>query len=78
MDEDWRNAFGIMTCTKICDGDGAGICDDTSLTCSSFVCVEVLRPSQPCGVMWGTVSLRAEHVSFFFLFFCYFGSFSRI
>ena len=24
MDEDWRNAFGILMCTKICDGTGAG------------------------------------------------------
>ena len=25
MDEDWRNAFGILMCREICDGTGAGI-----------------------------------------------------
>ena len=29
MDKDWRNAFGILMCTEICDGAGAGICDGT-------------------------------------------------
>ena len=24
MDEDWRNAFGILICTEICNGAGAG------------------------------------------------------
>ena len=27
MDEDWRNAFGILMCMEIYDGTGAGICD---------------------------------------------------
>ena len=27
MDEDWRNAFGILMCAEICDGPGPGICD---------------------------------------------------
>ena len=35
MDEDWRNAFGILMCTEICDGAGAGICDSAPSTCSS-------------------------------------------
>ena len=35
MAEDWRNAFGILTCTGICDGAGVGICDDTPSPCSS-------------------------------------------
>ena len=35
MDEDWRNAFGILMCTEICDGAGAGICDGAPSTCSS-------------------------------------------
>ena len=37
MDEDWRNAFGILMCTEICDGAGAGICDGSPSTCSSLV-----------------------------------------
>ena len=42
MDEDWRNAFGILMCAEIYDGNGdgagagAGICDGTPSTCSSF------------------------------------------
>ena len=35
MDEDWRNAFGILMWMEICDGAGAGICDCMPLTCSS-------------------------------------------
>ena len=27
MNEDWRNAFGILMCREICDGAGAGVCD---------------------------------------------------
>ena len=43
MDEDWRNAFGILMCTGLCDGTGAGICDGTPSTCSSStVCVRCL------------------------------------
>ena len=42
MDEDWRNAFGILMCTEICDGTGAGICDGSPLTCSSFFIVAQL------------------------------------
>ena len=37
MDEDWRNIFGILMCTEICDGAGAGICDGTPLTCFSLL-----------------------------------------
>ena len=37
MDEDWRNAFGILICTEICDGAGAGICDGAASTCSSYL-----------------------------------------
>ena len=33
MDED---AFGILMCTEICNGAGAGICDGMPLTSSSF------------------------------------------
>ena len=36
MDEDWRNAFGILICTEICDGAGTGICDGALSTYSSF------------------------------------------
>ena len=36
MDENWRNAFGILMCTEICDGTGAGICDGVTSTCSSY------------------------------------------
>ena len=35
MDVDWRNAFGILMCTEICDGAGAGIWDGSPSTCSS-------------------------------------------
>ena len=35
MDEDWRNAFGILMCKEICDGAGAGIWDGSPSTCSS-------------------------------------------
>ena len=41
MDEDWRNAFGILTCAEICDGAGAGICDGAPSTCSSLILVLV-------------------------------------
>ena len=36
MDEDWRNASGILMCTEICDGAGAGICDGSPSTCSTL------------------------------------------
>ena len=35
MNEDCRNAFGILMCRDICDGAGAGICDGVPSTCSS-------------------------------------------
>ena len=35
MDEDWKNAFGILMCAGICDGAGARICDDAPSTCSN-------------------------------------------
>ena len=35
MDEDWRNAFGNLMCTGICDGAGAGIYHGAPSTCSS-------------------------------------------
>ena len=38
MDEDWKNAFGILMCTEICNGAGKGICDGTPTTCSSCHC----------------------------------------
>ena len=37
MDEDWRNAIGILMCTEICDGAGARICDGSPSTCSTFI-----------------------------------------
>ena len=37
MDEDWRNAFGILMCTEICNGAGKGIYDGLPLTCSSQI-----------------------------------------
>ena len=36
MNEDWRNAFGLLMCREICDSAGAGICDGAPSTCSSF------------------------------------------
>ena len=35
MNEDWRNAFGILMCREICDSAGAGISDGAPSTCSS-------------------------------------------
>ena len=35
MDEDWRNAFGILMCAEICDG--------TLLTCSSYIFMEIKK-----------------------------------
>ena len=40
MDEDWREAFGILMCMGICDGAGAGICDGAPLTCSSLLLLD--------------------------------------
>ena len=37
MDEDWRNAFGILMSIEICDGAGAGICYGEPLTCLFFL-----------------------------------------
>ena len=37
MDEDWKNAFGILMCPEMCDGAGAGICNGAPSTCSSFI-----------------------------------------
>ena len=36
MNEDWRNAFGILMCTKICDGTGTGICEGAPSACFSL------------------------------------------
>ena len=38
MDEDWRNSFGILMCTEICNGTDAGICDGSPSTCLSYCC----------------------------------------
>ena len=38
MDEDWRNAFGILMCAGICDATGAGICNGVPSTCL-LVCI---------------------------------------
>ena len=35
MNEDWKNAFGILMCREICDGTGARICEGAPSTCSS-------------------------------------------
>ena len=42
MDEDWRNAFGILMCGGICDGAGVEICNGVPSTCSSFYYYHVL------------------------------------
>ena len=42
MDEDWRNAFGILMCKEICEGAGAGICDGVPSTCSNFLLTYLL------------------------------------
>ena len=59
MDEDLRNTFGILMCTKVCDGAGMGICDGAPSTCSSFDwAVNVkLQTDQPID------SLQAQRLS---------------
>ena len=42
MDEDWRNAFGILISTEICDGAGVGIYDGSPSACSSSVCKDIV------------------------------------
>ena len=37
MDEDWRNAFGILMCAEICNGTDVGICNGAPSTCYSSV-----------------------------------------
>ena len=53
IDEDWRNAFGILVCAEICncDGAGTGICDGAPSTCSSFGSIKIL------GTFWGIVRI---------------------
>ena len=49
MDEDWRNTFGILMCSEICDGAGAGLCDGPPLTCSSLlVCLSMTSYTCTC------------------------------
>ena len=36
MEENWRNAFGILMCAEICDGAGAEIRDGAPSNFSSF------------------------------------------
>ena len=36
MNEDWRNAFGILMCREKYDCAGVGICDGAPSTCSSY------------------------------------------
>ena len=38
MGKDWRNTFGILMCTEICDGAGAGICNGEPWTYLSLTC----------------------------------------
>ena len=37
VEEDWRNAFGILMCKEICNGTRVGICDGAPSTCSSNI-----------------------------------------
>ena len=37
MDEDWRNAFGILMCVEMCACAGAEICDGAPSICPSFI-----------------------------------------
>ena len=50
MDEDWRNAFGILMCTEICEGAGMGICDGWPSTCSSL---NLMLPWKPNKIATG-------------------------
>ena len=47
----------VMSCGPNCAVFTPSGCPDVSLTVVLFVCVEVLRPSQPNGVMSSAVSL---------------------
>ena len=46
MNEDWRNTFGILMCTEICDGAGLGLCDGSPSTCSSYTLIYSTVPWQ--------------------------------
>ena len=82
MDEDWRNAFGILMCAEICDGAGAGICECAPSTCSSIIisfflfiiltsCI-CLRPGR-FNYYGNFIVSRCKRVTcFFFLFFFFF------
>ena len=41
MDEDWRNAFGILMCVEICDGSSVGLWNGVILTCSSLSYISI-------------------------------------
>ena len=47
MDEDWRNTFGILMCTEVCDGAGMGICNGMPSTCSNFDWAVKLQTNKP-------------------------------
>ena len=50
MNEDWKNAFGILMCREICDGADTGICDGVPSTySSSFYNLFTLSLGQKAG-----------------------------
>ena len=51
MDEDWRNAFGILMCAAICGGASAGICDGAPSTGSSFYLLLLYKAARICCVI---------------------------
>ena len=42
MNEDWRNAFGILMCREICDGADAGICNGAGAGICDGVSIDLL------------------------------------
>ena len=62
VDEDWRNAFGILMCAEICDGTGAGarICDSAPSTCSNYRLYSARQAWAEGGVSLGS-TMFATH-----------------
>ena len=50
----------VCMCVCVCDRERESAVGTSFLTKPSFVCVEVLRPSQPNGVMSSAVSLPSH------------------
>ena len=62
MDEDCRNAFGILMSTEICDGAGMVICDSMPSTFPMFLSLKTLC----CGTHWNWHGEPNEYQQHFF------------